>query len=456
MKKSFFFIAFIICGTSVDAQQNSLLPLKVSEDRHFLQYENGKPFFWLGDTGWNLWNSLTEKEVETYFDNRKQKSFNVIQCVVVAERKNRHGDLPFTSFNPLVPNEKYFKVIDWSIKQAAQRDLYIAFLPTWGHSVAPLWDESNKAIFNISNAYAYGYFLGKRYKNTYNLVWVLGGDRPAFSDTADWRPIYRNMLKGMRDVGSKALATYHPAGESSSTDFWQKENTLDFNMLQSGHRKQDLPTWEWINRDYNLSPAKPIIDAEPNYEDHPVFWKPELGYFTDYDVRKQLYRSVFAGAAGVTYGHQSVWQFYYQGMNKIGSAKMYLHQALDRPGAFNAGLMKKFIDFVKAYQKYPVNNIVVNNGKEEDHAVAFLTTDSSRAIVYLPIGKELQLNTDFVKAANMYVWWMNPKNGEITKTGNFINNKNMKFTPPSLGYGNDWVLVLDDADKHYAIPESLK
>jgi hypothetical protein len=35
------------------------------------------------------------------------------------------------------------------------------------------------------------------------------------------------------------------------------------------------------------------LDAEPNYEDHPVNpwpkWNTDSGYYRDYDVRKQLY-----------------------------------------------------------------------------------------------------------------------------------------------------------------------
>src|SRR5690606_1978317 len=126
----------------------------------------------------------------------------------------------------------YFAHIDWAITEAANRGLYVALLPTWGHSISPLWEVDEYAIFNEKNAYAYGLALGKRYKDHQNIVWVAGGDRPAFVDTADWRPIYRSMIQGIKDGGTKQLFTYHPAGESSSTDFWKDEDLLDFNMLQ--------------------------------------------------------------------------------------------------------------------------------------------------------------------------------------------------------------------------------
>lgn len=121
------------------------------------------------------------------------------------------------------------------------------------------------------------------------------------------------------------------------------------NMIQSGHGGgHDVPTWAMITRDYQLSPAKPVIDAEPNYEDHPINpwpkYDPRNGYYRAYDVRKQLYRSVFAGACGVTYGHHSVWQFYSPREEKINYADRYWTNALDRPAAYQAGYLKKLIE----------------------------------------------------------------------------------------------------------------
>lgn len=455
MKKIILFFLLMSIGNVVCIAQSMSISdrLAVSENGHYFIKQNGNPFFWLGETAWHIFSSLTKEEIIQFLNNRQAKGFNVFQCVVAAEFPTRNGELPYVNFNPSKPNDKYFQLVDFVIKEAEKRDMYIALLPTWGHSVANLWETRFKEIFNEKNAYDYGRFLGARYKNTNNIIWVTGGDRPAYNDTADWRPIYRSMVKGIKAGGSVALITYHSTGESSSSDFWQKENILDFNMLQSGHRKQDLPAWEWIYKDYNLYPPKPTIDAEPNYEDHPVFWKPELGYFTDYDVRKQLYRTVFAGAAGVTYGHQSIWQFYRPGQNKKTGVNMYWYQALDKPGAFNAGILKKFMEKIEAYNKIPSQPLIVNNGDSSDYAVAFLNKDSSKAAIYLPVGKSVEVNTHLIQSPNLYVWWMNPKNGTIEEVGNLINNKTMQFASPTVGYGNDWVLIVENAEKNYIVPD---
>src|SRR5881392_3020414 len=71
----------------------------VTVDGHYLQYEDGTPFFWLGDTGWELFHRLTKEEIARYLENRHQKGFTVIQAVILAEfnglrRPNQYGDLP--------------------------------------------------------------------------------------------------------------------------------------------------------------------------------------------------------------------------------------------------------------------------------------------------------------------------------------------------------------------------
>jgi Protein of unknown function (DUF4038) len=49
--------------------------LQVTRNGHYLQYEDGTPFFWLGDTGWELFHRLNKEEIEKYLENRRRKGF---------------------------------------------------------------------------------------------------------------------------------------------------------------------------------------------------------------------------------------------------------------------------------------------------------------------------------------------------------------------------------------------
>jgi len=97
--------------------------LQVSSNGHFLQYEDGTEFFWMGDTAWHM-PSLDRSEVITYLSDRKSKGFNVIQLTADnfdLEHKtmpNYDGEHPMIGsppFSSVVPNEAYWTHIDYIV-----------------------------------------------------------------------------------------------------------------------------------------------------------------------------------------------------------------------------------------------------------------------------------------------------------------------------------------------------
>ncbi len=436
--------------------------IQASANGHYLQYADGTPFFWLGDTGWEMFHRLSYPEINTYLENRRQKGFSVIQAVLLAEfdglrTPDRNGDVPLLNENPATPNERYFLFVDSVVALAASKGLVLALLPTWGDKVTPMWGTGPQ-VFDSVNAFAYGAFLSRRYGNKPEVVWVLGGDRPAQADSGDWRPVWRQLALGLLSASPNAFITYHPSGGSRSSAWLQQESWLDMNMMQSGHGSgHDVPVWNWITADRNLTPAKPTLDAEPNYEDHPVNpwpkWDPSNGYFRAYDVRKQCYRSVFAGAAGVTYGHHAVWQFWSPREEKINYADRYWTEALDRPGAAQVGYLKKLILSRPPLTRVPDSTLIVaGQGSGADHAVAFRDSANTYAMIYMPRGKNIAVDMGILKTPAVVVWWFNPRTGAVTKLGQKQRAPVMSFTPPELGNENDWVLVLDAADATYPPP----
>ena len=109
----------------------SQLPrIRVSDNRRFLVTENGLPFFWLGDTAWELFHRLDRQQAEHFLKNRAQKRFTVIQAVALAEfdgirLPNAYGETPLVDDDPTRPNEAYFAFVDEVIDMAAGLGLYI-------------------------------------------------------------------------------------------------------------------------------------------------------------------------------------------------------------------------------------------------------------------------------------------------------------------------------------------
>jgi hypothetical protein len=65
-------------------------------------------------------------------------------------------------------------------------------------------------------------------------------------------------------------------------------------------------------------------------------------------------------------------------------------------------------------------------------------------------GKAFTVNLGKIAGANLTAFWYDPRTGKSKEAGTFANKGQQAFTPPNSGYGQDWVLVLDDAAKNYA------
>jgi len=318
MKKLIIWAGFLLGHHLLQAQQPFTNGrLKVSENKRYLVHQNGTPFFWLGDTAWELFHRLNREEAEQYLKRRAEQGFTVVQAVALAEfdglkEPNPYGETPLLDNDPTKPNEAYFKHIDYIVDKAAQYGIVIAFLPTWGDKLFKSTWGQGPEIFNPTNARVYGRYVGNRYKNRENIVWILGGDRmprDGSQDVAVWRAMAEGIQEGVGGT-DKALMSYHPQPngmEGGASKWFQNDDWFDFNMHQNGHCRY-TPVYDQISVSYNRQPTKPTMDAEPIYEDHPVcFNVKDLGTSNAYDVRVYAYLDLFAGAHGHTYGCHRKW-----------------------------------------------------------------------------------------------------------------------------------------------------
>ncbi len=439
--------------------------IQVHANGRFLATESGQPFFWLGDTAWELFHRLNRAEAEKYLDTRRQQGFNVIQAVALAEcdglrTPNANGHIPLAGDDPARPNEFYFRFVDEVIRLAAEKGLYVGLLPTWGDKVVgSLWG-AGPVVFTPENALSYGKYLGQRYQNDTNVIWILGGDRPAEGFENIWQAMADGITVGL---GRKPLFSYHPTGGGSSSNSLHEANWLGMNMLQSGHVMVDTPNWEMITRDYQRTPLKPVLDGEPNYEDHPIDpylrrWQPSYGRFRAYDVRKQAYRSVFAGACGHTYGNHSVWQFWALPREPINFPMPAWDEAIFAEGAGqlihlkNLILSRSYFNRVPAQEMLPaeipppaVGDLDADrvNPHRAVHPRATRAGDGSYAFVYIPQANQTVQVDLRLLAGPAHAAWYDPRSGQSTPIGVVANTRIEAFTTP-LG-GPDWVLILDSA-----------
>ena len=481
MKKlSFILLSFVV--TSISAQPwREHGQLQVSkENPHYLAHSDGTPFFWLADTGWEMLHRLNRSEIETYLENRRQKGFNVIQTVIISEFihmdkvANFYGDSIFVNENPELPKitagknpenqleYDFWDNVDFAVETAAKKQLYLALVPTWGEWVVP---RTDKALFNTKEqAYNYGWFLGNRYSANENIIWILGGDRHPDERPAGielWRAMAEGIADGTNNIKSHdgkadyttTLMTHHSF--LSSSKWFHNDAWIDFHLWGSYHAEvNNTRSYNAALADWNLPAPKPTINAEPCYEGHGINYAiDDNGVFTSTDVRISAYWSVFSGAAGFTYGAHSIWQFTDES-RKNHSQKTYLNwqQALDLPGAWQVGHLKKLMESFPVAGLLPDQSLLVSGQGDCANYIPVLR-GKSFALIYIPSGGKPEIKLGTFEGRQVKASWFDPRTGTFIKIGNFENQGTRSFDVPGMseeltwlrsGRGCDWVLVLEE------------
>ncbi len=256
----------------------------------------------------------------------------------------------------------------------------------------------------------------------------------------------------------KALMTFHPqpngVEDGGSSKYFHNDEWLDFNMLQTGHCRENN-IWDRIQVVYNRPATKPVLDGEPIYEDHPVcFNAKDLGTSSAYDVRKHAYIDVFAGAFGHTYGCHDIWQMYAPNRTPVNGPHHPWYVALYLPGAAQMKYVRQLIESRSMLDRVPDQSLITNALGANDRIQA--TRGKDYVFVYSTQGKPITINMGKISGAQVRSFWFDPKNGNSQEIGVSSNAGQQTFIPPSSGYGQDWVLVVDDASKNYSLPDQKK
>jgi len=445
--------------------------LRVSANHRYLEFDDGTSFFYLADTAWELFHRLNREDASRYLANRSQKGFTVIQAVILSELggltvPNAYGDLPLTGGDIGKPNEAYFRHVDFIINKAEDLGMFVGVLPTWGK----YWKSADSIFPNPESARQYGRFVGGRYRDK-PVIWILGGDRAI--DNPRERATMDALAKGLREGdGGNHLITFHPVGPGDSSEMLNDAQWLDFNMYQSSHAARDHDNGLYAERDLRLKPERPTLDGENRYEEIPVGFylagMSGLQRFDDFDVRQAAYWSLLAGACGHTYGDNNVWQMYVPppdanlaggiaGIREnpwlgrkggIIGANVPWYEALDRPGAFQMGYLRRLFESVPFRKLVPDQSIILSGPASGGAKIrSARSSDGSFAIVYSPFGESFTLNKNVVQAAKFKEFWFDPRYGVSYEIDRPERWGIQTYTPPTSGRNHDWVLVIEDATK---------
>jgi hypothetical protein len=436
-----------VCGSAAapsDATARSVknLKLKVSANGRYFVDQDGKPFFYLGDTCWLLFQRPNREEVDEYLKDRAAKGFTVIQAYVLRGLGKNHpdGNSSLLDATPLVerdltrPNEEFFKNVDYVVNRANELGLVMGLVTAKSWHVT---DHPEK-VFDEQNAYAFGRFLGERYRNN-SVLWFPGGDSAPGKHEAVWVA----MAKGLKD-GSRGshLVCYHGHGGTSSSMWFHQADWLDFNSIQSGHHFGS-DSYAFVSRDYALSPAKPTVDMEPAYENHPTgAGKPRIDA---HKVRSQAYSAMLAGAAGHGYGALDLFYFYKDADGPFPKNGFQpWRTAMAYEGSRQVGLMRRLFEQRPWHKMVPDQAAIASEQGDGRHRIiAARADDGSFAIAYTPVGRPVSMRMDKLHGPRVNAQWYDPRSGTWKAIGQYPNQGIREFDAPTQGEQDDWVLVLD-------------
>lgn len=430
--------------------------LTVSDNQRFLQFENGKPFFWLGETAWLMPERLNREEVNYYLKTCHEAAYNVVQIQVLNDVPsfNTYGTPSHDKQGKLYVNTpySYWDHMDYIIDVAAQNDIYIGMVCIWGGLV-------KNGKMNIEQAKAYGQFLANRYKNRPNIVWIIGGDIQGDIKTEVWK----TLATTIKSIDKNHLMTFHPRGRYTSAQWWSKASWIDFHTFQSGHRKYgqrmgdksypipdntEEDNWMYVDSTWSYKPIKPVLDDEPIYEGIPKgLHDANEGEWRPADVRRYAYWSVFAGSCGHTYGHNAIMQFYRKGYPSAYFNKMEWTDALHAPGFNQMKHLKRLILSLPYFERVPDQSVILENGKQYHRLIA--TRGNDYILVYNYTSQDMKIDLRKITGDKKKVWWMDASTGNIIYLGEY-DNKLLTFRPHKTGdEAEDGVLIAIDASKNY-------
>jgi hypothetical protein len=124
---------------------------------------------------------------------------------------------------------------------------------------------------------------------------------------------------------------------------------------------------------------------------------------------------------------------------------------LDLPGAFDLVHARRLIESRPFLSRVPDQELIVPEYfPETDYVVA--TRGDGYAFIYFPTGWPATIRLDKIAAKTIHAFWFDPRTGDVSPTESISGKGTHKFTPPSNGRGNDWILVLDDASMNFKTP----
>ena len=431
-------------------------PLRVSENKRYLEHLDSTPFFWLGDTWWmGLAQRLKfPEEFAQQAADRVKKGFNVIQIVA-----GLYPDMP--ALDPRGANEagfpwepeyarirpEYFDAVDRRLGYLVEQGLMPCLVGAWGYFIRWMGVDRMKAHWR---------YLIARY-GALPVVWCAAGEAnlPYYQtegfpfDDREQVKEWTKVMAFIRETDAfHRLLTIHPTGlgRLSSRNATDDPALLDFDLLQTPHAQRDAVPHavNTVRETYADRPTMPVINGEAAYEmlsdSLPTEW-----------TRRMFWVCLMNGAAGHTYGANGIWQNNRpgdpHGNSPTGSSygKITREEAMNLPGSAQMGFGKGlFLDYSwQLFEPHPEWAMFEDVPAGDVFGPQSCGIAEVVRLIYVPEAKEL-VCLFLGEGRSYHARYFDPVSGKRTEIGPIRSDESGSWTcAPPTSCDHDWVLVLE-------------
>jgi hypothetical protein len=425
------------------ARQVAALPLRVSENGRHLTDQRNTPFLVVGDTAWSIIAQLDGPAIDHYLDDRQTRGFNSIIVNLIEHKfctippKTRSGLAPFDPPGDFsAPKSEYFAFAHEVVQKANERGIVVWLAPAYlgyGGGDEGFFREIQSGGKDRLRAYAR--FIGQRFTDLPNIIWLLGGD---YSPPTPDRWTVTELALGIHEVDTNHLMTVHDSPENSAVAIFGNEPWLTVDTVYSYQKTLFAP----LLAEYARVPPRPFVLIEATYEgEHDS---------TPEQIRRQAYWAMLCGGCGQFFGNNPVWHFDGPGLF---ATKLTWQEALDATGSRDIIRLSKLFSQLPWHQLRPAQNDLVvtdDHAEETDRVLTARTADGKLALSYFPStgtkARDFSLVAEWF-AGPISARWYNPVDGDFGKVqGTPLANRGrhrLKTPGDNGAKANDWVLVME-------------
>lgn len=432
-------VVALVAALTAQSGGASRFPLRVSANHRHLEDATGRPFLVVGDAAWSLIAQLDTETTTSYLDDRARRGFTALIVNLIEHKFATHAPANHADVSPFLesghfrkPNPAYFESAHRVVAEAGTRGVSVWLCPAylgWQGGDEGFFKEVKKA--GPEALYAYGKFVGERFRDLSNIVWMVGGDY-ALAPQDRWAA--EQLVWGLRDGGAEQLVTAH-GGQTSAVETYGDTRWLSIDTVYS--YKPDLRPDLLLAR--RGRPARPFVLIETIYEsEHDA---------TPDQIRRQAWQAMLSGAAGQFFGNNPIWHF--DGPTLFPAPDTW-SDALDNPGSRDMTRLGSFLREHRWADLEPTQDPVATmagNTPGVPAPVSAATSDNALTIVYVPslgtVPHAVVVDPKRLARVSSAMWFNPAKDGALVDTNFHRHPNGTLWTPGDNGTNaGDWVLVL--------------